>query len=305
MSNYIYKMVNKDREIIYIGKSIDLKQRINQHMNDKDWFHEVNQILYTKCKTQTDMDIYEIYYINKFKPKHNKASMNSDIFSLILPDLTFNEYLFEINSKNIRSQESKNLKLQFNTLNIDVNVPISIINNKAIKTFETYLYVCLKQLAINDELNVYTKQLLDILQWKDRKTLKKYLKLLRDKGYISFNFDNLPQCIFNINEVNDEFINIKYSDIEKIKSFLDSGKEHIIRLAYFYKLRYITNEYTSYSTIYDCTSIRNNCVTEYNKIFKENDIFRIQKPTKEEGYVDRGDGEIVYRIKPYRYVPCI
>jgi hypothetical protein len=38
------------------------------------------------------MDIYEIYYINKYKPKYNKDNMNDTEFSLTLPELNFKIY---------------------------------------------------------------------------------------------------------------------------------------------------------------------------------------------------------------------
>ena len=62
MSNYIYKMFDKNNEIIYIGKTINIDQRLRQHMTDKDkkWFKTVSKIYYAECLNKTDMDIYEI-----------------------------------------------------------------------------------------------------------------------------------------------------------------------------------------------------------------------------------------------------
>ena len=92
MSNYIYKMFDKNNTVIYVGKTIDVDQRIRQHMLDKDWFKTVDKIYYAECLNKTDMDIYEIYYINKLIPLHNKQLVNGIGFSIILDELNFVEY---------------------------------------------------------------------------------------------------------------------------------------------------------------------------------------------------------------------
>jgi len=91
-------MVNKNNEIIYIGKTINIDQRLRQHMMDKDkkWFKTVNKIYYAECLNKTDMDIYEIYYINKFNPCHNIQSVNNSKFSQVLNELNFIESSFNI-----------------------------------------------------------------------------------------------------------------------------------------------------------------------------------------------------------------
>ena len=99
MSNYIYKMFDKNNKIIYIGKTIDIDQRIRQHSLDKDWFKTVYKIYYAECLNKTDMDIYEIYYINKLKPLHNKQLVNGVGFSVLLDELDFIEYKKTIKPK--------------------------------------------------------------------------------------------------------------------------------------------------------------------------------------------------------------
>ena len=61
------------------------------------------------------MDIYEIYYINKFKPKYNKEYMNKDNFNLRLPELNFKPYEDETPNKfTILRLLKKNKKLLIN-----------------------------------------------------------------------------------------------------------------------------------------------------------------------------------------------
>jgi hypothetical protein len=106
-------MVNKDNEIIYIGKTINIDQRLRQHMMDKNkkWFKTVYKIYYAECSNKTDMDIYEIYYINKLMPLHNKQLVNNIEFSKILDELNFVEYKKKIKPR----LKNKNIKLKNET----------------------------------------------------------------------------------------------------------------------------------------------------------------------------------------------
>lgn len=132
MSNYIYKMFNKNDEIIYIGKTLNLKERIKQHKQEKDWFCEVSIIYYAVCESKTDMDIYEIYYINKCNPKYNLLNAHKEKFKYELPELRFIEY--------------KKNQLPINTIfNVEeisyaeVNFMTPSLNDKFIEIFEDYI----------------------------------------------------------------------------------------------------------------------------------------------------------------------
>ncbi|MGL5718860.1 MAG: GIY-YIG nuclease family protein [Paraclostridium sp.] len=74
---FVYRLVNSDDEIIYVGKTESLPTRTNQHFSK-------NTHLYEKLKNENDlklqyiamtyasiMQIREIYYISKYKPKYN------------------------------------------------------------------------------------------------------------------------------------------------------------------------------------------------------------------------------------------
>jgi predicted GIY-YIG superfamily endonuclease len=60
---YVYQHLNKENEIIYVGKTSCIKTRQNQHMNSSYWSSEIYKILYSELKNETYMAIYEIYYI--------------------------------------------------------------------------------------------------------------------------------------------------------------------------------------------------------------------------------------------------
>jgi excinuclease UvrABC nuclease subunit len=85
--NCIYRFLNDSNEIIYIGKSKNLKHRLQEHNHlPKECYKECRKIEYTMFNTEYDMDLAERYYIPKFKPKYNdlmkfrEVTLSIDIF---------------------------------------------------------------------------------------------------------------------------------------------------------------------------------------------------------------------------------
>ncbi len=99
--------------IAYLGRT---KQRINSRLRGHfkqlpmhkliDIF-SVSHIEIAECKTEADMFLYEIYYINKYKPVLNKDDKSKEELTIILPELDFktlhNEKIMEKWKQEIRS----------------------------------------------------------------------------------------------------------------------------------------------------------------------------------------------------------
>ena len=80
MKNCVYRFVNENNEIIYIGKAKDLRNRINTHNHlPQECYEERIKIEYTSFKTETDMDFAERYYILTLNPKYNTVLANKKI----------------------------------------------------------------------------------------------------------------------------------------------------------------------------------------------------------------------------------
>ena len=72
---YIYKFLDKDNNVLYIGNTKDILSRILNHKNlPEECYDNVECIEFARVKNEMEMDIYEIYYINKFNPQYNKKS---------------------------------------------------------------------------------------------------------------------------------------------------------------------------------------------------------------------------------------
>lgn len=94
MNKYcIYKHINKNNEIIYIGLTSNLKQRQCKHLKESQHKQEIFRIEYAECQNKTAMILYEQYYINKYNPKYNKKDKrNDDVSFLHLKELDFKDY---------------------------------------------------------------------------------------------------------------------------------------------------------------------------------------------------------------------
>lgn len=81
---YVYKFIDENNRVLYIGKTTDMNRRMKQHFNSQnnhlkkqgkgDLYQKVQRIEYFSCKTEYDALVKELFYINYYKPKYNTAS---------------------------------------------------------------------------------------------------------------------------------------------------------------------------------------------------------------------------------------
>lgn len=102
---YLYRFLDEDYNILYVGRTNNLENRINQHFSfnghiEKSCYEKVKKIEYVELKSQFDMVLKEIYYINKFLPPYNKRHVYENEKSEIILDFTDN--WIDYNMKNIK-----------------------------------------------------------------------------------------------------------------------------------------------------------------------------------------------------------
>ena len=68
----VYRHLNKNGEIIYIGKSKNLLSRQRSHRDNSSWFDDIDKIEYINLSSKIEMDVAELYLINKYTPINNK-----------------------------------------------------------------------------------------------------------------------------------------------------------------------------------------------------------------------------------------
>lgn len=95
---YVYRFINKDEKIVYVGKTIDLKTRFRQHEHLTD---DIIKIEYIECASEADMTWKEIYYINLYKNKDTTNSSclcNDNVTVYDFGDIWF-EYKLKLNGQ--------------------------------------------------------------------------------------------------------------------------------------------------------------------------------------------------------------
>ena len=93
---YRFKDINDN--IIYIGKTKNIYRRISQHFSDgghlsQECYDSTVSVEFATLKSHIDMDIYEMYLIDKIRPKYNTEFIYDEPKSEIkLEDLLFRPY---------------------------------------------------------------------------------------------------------------------------------------------------------------------------------------------------------------------
>lgn len=94
ISRYIYFLYDYNDNLLYIGKTVNLIQRLKCHFNKlglklQPWKQDVDKdkIVIYRCNNDTDLDMYETYFINKYKPKYNLEKVFLCTSSFDLPYL--------------------------------------------------------------------------------------------------------------------------------------------------------------------------------------------------------------------------
>lgn len=69
---YVYRFVNKDDVIVYVGSSTNMTKRFLNHMQLQD---DIDRIEFIECESEAEMAWKEVYYINLF---YNSLSKNKN-----------------------------------------------------------------------------------------------------------------------------------------------------------------------------------------------------------------------------------
>lgn len=97
---YLYRFINKEGEVIYIGRTNDIKRRFlrehftnNTHLPNKCYL-EIEKIEYVKL-VESEEVAYEAILINKSRPKYNTQFKDEGCFRVQLPKFEWVEFQWE------------------------------------------------------------------------------------------------------------------------------------------------------------------------------------------------------------------
>lgn len=108
----VYKHLNKEGEVIYVGQTKNMNSRQVGHKSSSPWKDDICKIEYSEVSDKVLMDTYEKLYISKFEPRNNKRDIDCkySVFFTSLKDLEFKEY---IPNKAIRERAVRKPSLSF------------------------------------------------------------------------------------------------------------------------------------------------------------------------------------------------
>lgn len=96
---YILYRIWYGNNIVYLGRTKQpLQARIHGHMFASPMhraidIHNVTKIEYVMLTTEADMNLYEIYFINLWKPSLNVDDKAMDALTIELPELEWKTYI--------------------------------------------------------------------------------------------------------------------------------------------------------------------------------------------------------------------
>lgn len=67
----IYILRDDAGQVLYVGQSLNVAQRLSNHKRSQSWWPEVEAIEIQHCETKADMDALEMRLISELWPLHN------------------------------------------------------------------------------------------------------------------------------------------------------------------------------------------------------------------------------------------
>lgn len=166
---FVYKFFNNRDEVIYIGKTVALENRIKTHFSVNGHlpaicYKETKDIYYTKFENNDEMSIYERYLINLHNPKYNTQFNNNTDFGFTLPDLEWTKYDFE--HRTIKESESKKFTI------MDLYNEYGLASIETIVEFNVRKYILLNRVELNKKshlkklvcIDPYTKECVGLFE---------------------------------------------------------------------------------------------------------------------------------------------
>lgn len=217
MKNCVYRFLNKENKIIYIGKAKNLKSRLSghNHLSNK-CYDETETIEYVSFNNENDMDLAERYFICKENPKYNTVLSDKpiDINMINLDILNWKIFSVEKIDKN---------KCKDNNKDIDENSKYISVELMELRAKKRMINEILDDGDITGQVfdGIWGKleKVCDEIEQLEEKEIKKLIKSGINKGlakvYIQYNTWNKEEIISDeIRKIEDEFYNKCYKEIK-------------------------------------------------------------------------------------------
>lgn len=239
IGSFVYFFYDSEKNLLYVGKTIGLENRMRQHFS-KDtveldpWKNLVDKkyILLYPCNNPTDLDIYETYFINKYKPIYNKDKVFNHEPTILLTPIEPIIYSIEVRSRRDRAKGGFRdncityIEYPEERLNIAVMLPViekayNILGADRMKALSYHLLRIEAELKANSEdtLNKIRIGLMSELEL-DKEYLASDIKDLLNTVYKKLDLDKRAKAT----DIND------YFELEKRQKRFEGILKHIVIL---------------------------------------------------------------------------
>ncbi|MGL5315921.1 MAG: nucleotide excision repair endonuclease [Peptostreptococcaceae bacterium] len=96
---YVYRLLDKHKDILYVGRTDNIHRRYNEHIKNKskdDWKTLIVDMEYIEVECESDSMILEIYYISKYQPPYNVEYRNMGLPKIEIPFVSFKPYFDDV-----------------------------------------------------------------------------------------------------------------------------------------------------------------------------------------------------------------
>ena len=232
----VYKHLDNEENIIYIGKSKSLLHRQRQHSKNAEWFDEIDSIEYCALDSKIEMDIMELYLINTLNPKYNKKDKREDKFgSVNVSELKW----LEFDMSEIEVNENKNKS--------KVSLSFEYVHEKFI---ERYIKKCSHYSLISDNNTFGTIEKINfenmLIVDGDDKTVHTFKDIILYKNF----YDCENATIIDADDDHDDYYCLFNSDNEKlIFKNITKCKYHECNEIKLFKKRVLTEKEIYYKSL--------------------------------------------------------
>lgn len=179
MENCVYRFLDEDENIIYIGKAKNLKKRLDGHNHlPNECYSERAYIDYACFENEYEMDFAERYYIQKCNPKYNSKLADKPISftSTELDNVKFE--IYEINPIVVEKSKYQLEQLKINELSTDNKIYIDV-------NIDLFDFMALSQLIYSDSFQKIIDNNKNNKDFSIKNVIKNYdrYKYLKDNVY--------------------------------------------------------------------------------------------------------------------------
>lgn len=133
---YLYRFLDKNGKIIYIGKTNDIRRRIlKEHFTSNTHkppacYLETEYVEYAEFANESEEVAYEAILINQIKPKYNEQFKDKGMFDINIPQITWKpfEWEFDGQMEALKAYKQKEISIR-DALNVSITELASLENN--------------------------------------------------------------------------------------------------------------------------------------------------------------------------------